>query len=67
MPEIAGDAALIVDPHSENEISTAIRDVSTDEKLRQDLIDRGIERATHFSWDKMAVNFWSLANRVSLS
>jgi len=67
MPEIAGDAALIVDPHSENEISAAIRRVSTDEKLRQDLIDRGIERATHFSWDKMAVKFWSLANRVSLS
>lgn len=50
LPEIAGDAALYVDPHSTEEILGALRLVSRDDNLRQELIARGRERVRQFSW-----------------
>jgi glycosyltransferase involved in cell wall biosynthesis len=50
MPEIAGGAALLVDPSSVDEIADGIRRAVTDEALRGDLIARGLARARQFSW-----------------
>jgi glycosyltransferase involved in cell wall biosynthesis len=50
LPEVAGGAALLVDPYNEEEIASAIVRAVTDESLRQELISRGIERARSFSW-----------------
>jgi glycosyltransferase involved in cell wall biosynthesis len=66
MPEIAGDAALLVDPHSQSAIAQAIKSVSSDQTLRSRLIASGHARAQQFSWNKMAQEFWTLANRISL-
>jgi glycosyltransferase involved in cell wall biosynthesis len=52
--EIAGDAALLVDPADPAEIAGAICKVLEDEKLRQRLSAKGIERSRMFSWDKCA-------------
>jgi len=54
MVEIAGDAALLVDPYSVDEIAEAIYDVLTNESLREDLVKKGLERASQFSWEKTA-------------
>jgi glycosyltransferase involved in cell wall biosynthesis len=50
LPEVAGDAALLVDPYSADAIADGIHRAVTDESLRADLIDRGLARARTFSW-----------------
>lgn len=55
MPEIAGDAALIVNPHNPDEITAAIHKILDDEPFRNMLCEKGIERAAKFSWKNMAV------------
>lgn len=54
MAEIAGDAALLVDPYDVDEIVEAMHRVLTDENLRKDLIKKGLERASQFSWERTA-------------
>jgi glycosyltransferase involved in cell wall biosynthesis len=58
MPEIAGDAALLVDPFNINDIASAMQKISSDETLRQEMIRKGIERAKFFSWKKTADLLW---------
>ncbi|SAL09422.1 glycosyl transferase, group 1 [Caballeronia arvi] len=50
MPEVAGEAAILVDPRSEDEIGMAIGRVSRDSELRRSMSDTGIERARIFKW-----------------
>ncbi len=54
MPEIAGDAALLVDPRSVEQIADAMAQVVSDPVLRDQLRNKGLERATHFSWASTA-------------
>lgn len=54
MPEVAGDAAILVDPYSVEQIAKGILSVLTDFELRQDLIERSLKRAVQFSWGKTA-------------
>jgi glycosyltransferase involved in cell wall biosynthesis len=54
LPEVAGDAALLVDPHSVEEIAAAMLRVLSDPGLRQDLKFRGLERSAGFSWERTA-------------
>ncbi len=54
LPEVVGDAAYPIDPHSSSAILTAIEDVLHSEDTRQDLINKGYERLKLFSWEKMA-------------
>ena len=50
MPEVAGDAALLVDPTDVSEIAEGIARVLTDPALAKDLRARGLARAATFSW-----------------
>jgi glycosyltransferase involved in cell wall biosynthesis len=52
MPEVAGDAAILVDPTDVNAIAGAIADVIRDDRLRQQLRDRGLARSQTFSWER---------------
>jgi len=52
LPEVVGDGALLVDPYSEEEIGNGIARILDDESLRQRLIERGLERAASFSWQR---------------
>ena len=54
IPEIAGDAALLVDPRSVEQISRAMETIVEDGALRQRLVDKGVKRAAQFSWTKTA-------------
>lgn len=54
MPEVTGDAAVLVDPYDVAAIAAGIRRTVTDEALRQDLIARGRARARQFSWARAA-------------
>lgn len=52
LPEVVGDAALLIDPLSADDIADAMVRVLTDDRLRSDLIARGFERVKQFSWDR---------------
>lgn len=52
--EVSGDAALLVNPRSVDDISSAMRRLAEDEGLRQELRRRGIERAEKFTWRRSA-------------
>ncbi|MBN1445561.1 MAG: glycosyltransferase family 4 protein [Candidatus Omnitrophica bacterium] len=54
MPEVAGGAAILVDPYNVEELSSAIEKVLSDGQLRQELQDKGLERVKSFSWQKTA-------------
>jgi alpha-1,3-rhamnosyl/mannosyltransferase len=54
LPEVAGDAALLVDPENTGEIADAMRQMATDDALRSDLRARGRARAKQFTWDRTA-------------
>jgi len=65
MPEVAGNAALLVDPFSVESISNAMTQIESDEKLRKSLIERGTERAKEFSWQKSADRLWESIEKIS--
>jgi glycosyltransferase involved in cell wall biosynthesis len=50
LPEVVGDAAVLVDPASEEELSRAIAEVLSSEGLRAELVRKGLERSRRFSW-----------------
>jgi glycosyltransferase involved in cell wall biosynthesis len=50
LKEVAGDAALLVDPYSSDSIASAVVRVAGDERLREDLRRRGLQRAGAFTW-----------------
>jgi len=54
MPEVAGEAAVYVDPHAEDDLARAIEMVDGSDDLRQELSEKGRERAALFDWDKSA-------------
>jgi glycosyltransferase involved in cell wall biosynthesis len=54
LPEVVGDAAVLVNPVNVFDIARGIRDVLLDEALRAELIRRGREQVARFSWDRTA-------------
>jgi glycosyltransferase involved in cell wall biosynthesis len=54
LPEVAGDAAYLVDPQNVEEIADALKHVLSDVDLANDLRSRGLERAQNFTWEKTA-------------
>ena len=54
LPEVAGDAALLVDARDTHALATALHRVLTDPALRTDLAARGPTRAAQFGWDRTA-------------
>jgi glycosyltransferase involved in cell wall biosynthesis len=51
LPEVAGDAAVLVDPYDAQAIADGIHRVLSDETLRRDLRKKGVARAGMFSWE----------------
>ena len=54
LPEIAGESALMFDPHSEDEMAKSMQRALLDPDLRSRLVDKGRENARSFSWDRTA-------------
>jgi glycosyltransferase involved in cell wall biosynthesis len=54
LPEVAGDAALLVDPLDTEALAAAMARLLTDTSLRGDLVARGYRQAGRFSWDRAA-------------
>lgn len=54
LPEVAGDAAVLVDPRSEEELRQGILRLLEDGELRKQLREKGLARSRLFSWEKTA-------------
>jgi glycosyltransferase involved in cell wall biosynthesis len=66
IPEIAGDAACLVNPFSIEEIANALQKMCSDNDFYQSLSLRGIDRAQMFSWDVAADKFWQSIIKMNL-
>jgi glycosyltransferase involved in cell wall biosynthesis len=64
MPEVAGNAAITVDPFKPDDIADAMLKLSQDNQLREDLKQKGFERAEMFTWDKSAERLWNSIEKV---
>ena len=65
LPEIVGDAALVLnDPMDVNSLRDAIECLLYDENLRQEMIQRGLQQASKFSWEKSAQKMIAIYHRV---
>ncbi|HEX7593459.1 MAG TPA: glycosyltransferase family 1 protein [Anaerolineae bacterium] len=54
LPEVVDDAALLIDPHSVDEMAVAIERVLSDAALRDELRAKSLARAAQFSWERTA-------------
>jgi glycosyltransferase involved in cell wall biosynthesis len=54
LPEVVGDAAVMVNPANVFDIARGIRDILLDEALRTEMIRRGLEQAVRFNWERTA-------------
>lgn len=54
LPEVVGDAALLVDPQDEEELIVALWRLVTNDDLWKELREKGLQRARSFSWEKTA-------------
>ena len=64
MPEVAGDAAMLVDPFDVDAIAAAMKRIGEDNGLRTDLVRRGRERAAQFSWESAVEKTWRVYHEV---
>lgn len=60
LPEVAGQAALLVNPRDEEEVSRAMTSIVNDSNLRQKLINEGFQQVQKFKWENMAMAFKNL-------
>jgi len=64
LPEVAGEAALLVDPHNTGEIAAAMQRIWNEPELRADLVKKGQQQRLLFSWDEAAEKIYSLLESV---
>lgn len=65
MPEVAGGAAVLVDPDNTEDISRGLQQICLDEELRTRLITAGQVRAGEFSWEKTAQAYWGVFAEIA--
>ncbi len=66
-PEVAGDAAILVDPLDVDAMAEAMRRILDDADLRRDLVARGLERAARFSWRETAAQTLAVYHELGAS
>jgi len=60
MPEVTGDAALLVDPLDVHAIANGLHRLINDATLRAGLVEKGIRRSADFTWEKAAAETWKV-------
>ncbi|MFA5991694.1 MAG: glycosyltransferase family 1 protein [Candidatus Doudnabacteria bacterium] len=54
LPEVVSNAGLLINPYSVDDLSFALREIVTNKDLRASLIQKGLEQAKKFTWEKTA-------------
>ncbi len=64
LPEVAGEAAILVDPNSVSDIANAMSNLFTDKNLHTQLIQKSQLRKKEFSWNRTASLFWNSIEKL---
>lgn len=64
MPEVAGEAAVLIDPFSVKSIATGLETIAFDPEKREELIIKGRKRALDFTWQQSANQLWDVIEKV---
>jgi glycosyltransferase involved in cell wall biosynthesis len=64
LPEVAGDAAILVNPESTEELAQSLRDLTQGGELRRSLASRGADRARLFTWEKAVAETWNVYRKL---
>lgn len=64
MPEVAGDAALLVNPEDVVGLAQALRDLTQKRALREELSIRGLQRASLFTWENAVCQTWAVYRKT---
>lgn len=67
IPEVCGEAAMLLDPHDHDGMAAAVRSLNGDPQLREELVARGRERALSLTWDSTVAQTLDLLARVAES
>jgi glycosyltransferase involved in cell wall biosynthesis len=65
LPEVAGDAAILVDPHDSSGLAKAVNELFDDDDLRASLSAAGVARATRFTWERCARETVAVLHRAA--
>lgn len=66
LPEVAGDAAILVNPHNPADIATGLIALLTNPTLRQQCITRGYQQLEKFSWQRSAEKIWQILQELGV-
>lgn len=64
LPEVAGNAAVLIDPHNTDEICVEIERLLMDKDKRNDLMDKGKRQLDKFDWKKSAKEMYSILKKA---
>ena len=64
LPEVVGDAGLLVDPTDVSALAEAMESVLTDVDLRRSLVDKGLKRAKRFTWERAGAETIALYRKI---
>jgi len=64
LPEVVGEAGIMVNPYDIDSLAQAMRQVLTDSELRNDMVRKGLEQAKRFSWERTARETMEVYERV---
>jgi glycosyltransferase involved in cell wall biosynthesis len=60
LPEVAGEAALLVDPEDTDALAAALHRLTADDGLRADLVRKGLKRCRSFTWEQAVGDTWEV-------
>jgi glycosyltransferase involved in cell wall biosynthesis len=64
LPEVVGDAAVLVDPYDVDALVDGLRRVLTNPTLAAEMRRKGIERAREFSWERSVAKTWAVYQTI---
>jgi len=64
LPEVVGEAGIMVNPYDIDSLAQAMRQVLTDSKLRNDMVRKGLEQAKRFSWERASTETMEVYEKV---
>jgi glycosyltransferase involved in cell wall biosynthesis len=67
MPEVAGNAAVLIDPFSITSIADAMQKVASDAAFREKLIGDGRKQMEQFSWERTAESLWKCVEKTAVT
>ena len=65
LPEVVGEAGIMVDPYDIDSLAQAMRQVLTNSELRDDMVRKGLEQSKKFSWEKAAEQTLEVYKKVA--